>query len=36
MKSMFAIVVLLYGTWGREKGKENDRKSTILKYITSV
>jgi hypothetical protein len=33
---MFVIVELLYGTWGRGKGKENDRASAISKYITSV
>jgi hypothetical protein len=27
-------VELLHGTWGGRKGKENDRVSTILKYIT--
>jgi hypothetical protein len=31
---MFVILELMYGTWG--KGKENDRESTISKYITSV
>jgi hypothetical protein len=32
MNNMFVIVEL----GGGEKGKENDRESTILKYITSV
>jgi hypothetical protein len=33
---MFVIVELLYGTWGRKKGKENDKESIISKYITFV
>jgi hypothetical protein len=33
---MFITVELLYRTWGRQKGKENNRELTILKYITSV
>jgi hypothetical protein len=33
---MFVIAQLLYGTWGGGKGKENDRESTMLKYITGL
>jgi hypothetical protein len=36
MLNMFIIVELLYGTRGGGKGKENDRVSTMLKYIKSV
>jgi hypothetical protein len=31
---MFVTVGLLYGTQGRRERKENDRESTVLKYIT--
>jgi hypothetical protein len=30
---MFVIVELLYGTWGKRKGKENDRASVISHSI---
>jgi hypothetical protein len=30
---MLVIVELLYGTWGRGKGRENDRASVILHTI---
>jgi hypothetical protein len=33
---MFVTVELLYGTWRGGRGKENDRESTISKYISSV
>jgi hypothetical protein len=33
---VFVIVEVLYGTQERRKGKENDRESTISKYIGSV
>jgi hypothetical protein len=33
---MFITMELYYETWGWGKGKDNDRKSTILKYITSA
>jgi hypothetical protein len=36
IENMFEIVELFYGTRGREEGKENDRASTIAKYIASV
>jgi hypothetical protein len=29
MQNVFAIVELLYGTWGKKEGKENDRISVI-------
>jgi hypothetical protein len=30
---MFVTVELLYGTWGKREGKENDRTSVILQNI---
>jgi hypothetical protein len=33
---MSVIMELFYGTQGRGKEKEHDRKSVILKYITSM
>jgi hypothetical protein len=36
MSIMFIIMELLYGTQGGRKGKQNERESTILKYITYV
>jgi hypothetical protein len=36
MQKMFAIVGLLYVTGEGGKGIDNDKKSTISKYVTSV
>jgi hypothetical protein len=33
---MFGTMELLYGTWESMEGKENDRESTVSKYIASV
>jgi hypothetical protein len=35
IQNMFVTVELFYGTQGKRKGKENDRKTTISKYIAS-
>jgi hypothetical protein len=32
---MFVVVELFCGTQGMKEGKENDRQSTISKYIAS-
>jgi hypothetical protein len=36
VENIFVVVEQLYGTWRGEKGKENDRESTISRYIPSV
>jgi hypothetical protein len=36
VESRFGTLELLYGTWERMEGKENDSESTVSKYVASV